>query len=572
MFQTNTKLLNDNVFWNSVLGPVQTLQTELNLNRAYQRSRSLSLTDALSNVFKIPYDVTSYSSMYLSLITLTSLITDIKTTPRISANYIPISETDTPGNLLKSRIDENLFQEITTYTFSSYEDQGMFNIVFYHCPKGKSFLRNALDNNPDTAKYRLRNAEIALIQSQTHFIRVYRGLRQTENTISIFSDVYSSEMLIKLLTLIPILLPQNLINTTTPDNEQKYHAYTAIFSTIYDYITTHKEDTEENYNTFLNELKQTITTYVSLFKLTELNLNNFTNTLANIYVNSETDKLQRYIKDCDNDINNYSDRLIKKYNEKAQYQRRLNALAPASSDDVKTFIDALTNNKNIEILQTTKSKLIMRVTAPLQYFESSDFERYENNSSSTYNQRFTDQYERAVLHKIFVTREYQINLQGIITMEINSYYDDNIHFTAQKYNVNAFPYTQLPNPHLYHFDCWGPAKTQMAKYLANNQYDMMLLQMIAAVQSVNVAESMSFISGFLNDLRSDAPDNLRQLATIQLTNTEGQIVTMSYEDAIKYEAQLNTTSKPQEYTQIVLSNEEINDTENNNLNQTTEGE
>ena len=243
MVQTSTRLLNDDIFWNTILGPAKPLQTDLNIYHSHPRSRSISLTDALNKVFKIPYDVTSFSSMYLSLITLTSLITGIKIAPHLAATYIPISETETPGNLLKSRVDENLFREITTYTFNNYENQGMFDIVFYHCPKGKSFLRNALDNHPNTAKCRLRNAEVALIQSQTHFIRIYRGLYQTENTISVFSDMYTPEMLIKLLTLIPILIPQNLINTTTPDNAQKYAAYTAIFSTIYEYITKIRKKT-----------------------------------------------------------------------------------------------------------------------------------------------------------------------------------------------------------------------------------------------------------------------------------------------------------------------------------------
>ena len=75
--------------------------------------------------------------------------------------------------------------------------------------------------------------------------------------------------------------------------------------------------------------------------------------------------------------------------------------------------------------------------------------------------------------------------------------------TPLRYSVDrqSGKYTVFPNPHLYHYNCWSKAKAEMDKNILAGNYELVVAQAIAAVQSINVAEQQSFVNNFLDDFK-----------------------------------------------------------------------
>ena len=171
-----------------------------------------------------------------------------------------------------------------------------------------------------------------------------------------------------------------------------------------------------------------------------------------------------------------------------------------SPADVQPLLDLIGQSDYIEIIDTTPTSLKIRITAPLQYFTENDFVSYENNENSEYNRHFKNKVDKTILHKLFVTRDYQLLAEGIVTIALNNSwntYSSPISFEAQRGGIEDFK--NFPNPHLYHHNCWSAAKTEIMKNLNKDQYDLVVLQMIAAIQTINIAEHASFVNGLLND-------------------------------------------------------------------------
>lgn len=493
------QVLNDSQLWKECIpNTIRSIAENTYLSESYYNTRSRTLQDALNHTLGY-YGSNSYT--YKILRQICTLVTNEKI--KIIPGY----------DLITSENAENLdIYNIINYRYSNTNTRHIF---LWHIPKGKSYLKKALDKQ--TELIRLKQIETFCIEDVSHFVRIYRGFGQIHpKDIIIFSDRFTLKFIQTLFIMLPHLfeiLPREsteeyqLTAEDTSYNE-KVTDLRAIFKKLFDIYQESSTNAYTYDDQAMANIRQDFTTlfnhYLNHFDFVTTQINSFTQHLAKI----KNDTTNKYFTDqlnaINNTIQNYEDNLTEAYVKKANYERQLIANKHITEADVKPFIDTINNTKAIEILQATDSMMQLKITAPLQYFISSDFEAYEHNSTSDYNSMYRDKpYIKKILHKTFVTREYKMLVQGIITIQLSdsNYCSSPIYYSAQRGNLSDF--SEFPNPHLYHYDCWGKAKTEMNKNLNEGNFELVVMQMVAAVQSVNIAENASFLRGLLNDLLND---------------------------------------------------------------------
>lgn len=463
------------------------------------------------------------------------------------------------------------------------------NINFYHIAKGKSFLKKCLDESTIPLN-RVKKIEALCIENTSHFVRVYVGLGAAPNDITVFSDNFTQKLVQTILIMIPNILniapitKDELIAAGYPEDsleavningapQQLYNQRATCLINFFEYLYAlyqdkHSIDSDEVKSNIKQTLTILLTQFSDKFDWVSKHLNSFTARLAKVkndnaarYFNNELETCNSNIKRLETDLSIYYDR-------KAKAQRALTVNKNASEEDVKPFIDTINNTKAIEVISASENNMILRITAPLQYFNESDFEAYERNTRSDYNQLYqTYPTLKRILHKIFVTREYKLLVQGVIKLALDTRtYTNNIleaHASSELSDYNNFP-----NPHLYHHDCWNAAKTEIDKNICEGNYELVVMQMVAAVQSVNVAEHPSFVNGLLHDFRSASYSTL-----VQILDKDN--VKHNWTDIIAIEQQLQKEEQIKEaeekiasakennsgYTQVVISEEEITENE-----------
>lgn len=437
-------------------------------------------------------------------------------------------------------------------------------IYLYMIPKGKSFVRPILDAN---TLNRVKNVETPCLINISHFLRIYKGFNNTApEDITIFTSDISEDFLAMLWILLPILLdmqPQTCAEDAPEELKEKIEIYNKrvkVLTKLCEELYSISEHTPQTLTTFI---KQVTTELIKLFDFQKQALNSFTERLANATNENAVKHFKTELQNCNYKIKELEDKLQQNYTTKMDLERQLIVNTQLTAEDVKPFFETIQNSKHIEIMSSTDTTLRLRITAPLQYF-SEDFERYEKNVSSDYNYYYKNLPEhKTILHKIFVTREYKIDMQAIVDLTINTNYNGQpMSFAALRGNHTKF--TRLPNPHLWHHDCWSQAKSEMTKNICAGNYELVIMQAIAAVQTVNVAEHTSFVNGFLYDFRQNLYENL-----IYITDTDGNEHSLT--EMLKIEKQLKQQlqkdfKEPQtikkEYTQIEIPNED-DDEENN---------
>ena len=447
-----------------------------------------------------------------------------------------------------------------------------FNIYFWHMPKGKSYLKKALDN--DTFLNRATTLEPHVVATPDQFIRIYYNwnTQAYNNCVYIISDTFNTATVLNIMLLMPHLMRIKLDNPNIKEEEKTI--YTQRVTKLFEFFETlcRIAETDPDFpwetETLLAKsttptLEKIINEFVELFDLISESFNEFTKKLANIKNEKSKHYWQQRINNTQNDIEQYERTLIDKYKTLAQAQHELVANQKLNPEDLTEFIDTIKQSKSIQILGVSPYQLKLKITAPLQYFQSEDFEAHERNKNSDYNKMFKEKpIWQSILHKVFITKEYQILLQGIITLTINdnSWESNIIDFHGR--TDGQINYNQYPNPHLYYFDCWSKAKTEIAKNINAGNFDLVIYQMIAAVQSVNVAEQQSFVNKMLGDIANN--NDISKKLTFIINTPEGK-KELKYSAMLKHEAELllqsTTTEQPtetqntqpaHEYTQIEI--------------------
>lgn len=547
------------------------------MSHGYIQSRTLS--NALQNTLD---NYSEYANIYPYLFRMCALLTPY-TDFQIRTHYNIISSEDADD------VFENLIQylNITPTTTSPTT----LTIDFYHIPKGKSYLQKALDHTDTSTSERLTPIEIYCRENVYHFVRIYKNFYgQGPNTITIFSDTYSPKFINTLFVLLPRLLQIVPRETETSEEDKQYNQkvklldqfFTLLFDNTKSDIKSSIPDPE--YDALITRLYAISTQYIDLFNLDDSLLNEFMTQLSTAQNRAATNYFTNRINGLNSDIRQYETTLTTKYQERNNYLRLLNAQKLIAPADVKPLIDTINNTKAIEILSVTNTELILKITAPVQYFQSEDFTAYENNPNSNYNMSFAQSPAlKSILHKIFVTREYKLPLQGIVHLRVQDSYNNAplYIFNEQNLNNTNYSYTELPNPHLYHHDCWSTAKVEMQKNTLAGNFELVVMQMVAAVQTVNVAEHASFVNGLLSDIKNTG--SMRPLIHIIVPTEDGKERTLSLSDAITYEQncmQKETLEKAaekiaknsNEYTQVEIPDDDWDDEDDNDYDEEDEDE
>lgn len=545
--ETLTNVLRDSTIWGTLPRPFTQYIQSINAQAFYQYNiQSRKLREVLNATYDA-YNIPSYKLLFGMCATL------LDSFPiHISKNYKIISSEDAETLTLEDIINETTHYE-TTHT-----------IHIWHIPKGKSYLRNILDNAPELN--RLKQIETFCIENQFHFIRIYRGFGNTaQDDITIFTDTIS----INLINTITIMLP-HLFNIKhlekspeTPETieyNKKVDALIEIFTQLYNSVTTPEFKKQD--------LIIALDKFINLFDLTSSALKEFTQRLTTAINVKTTSHLNNHLKVLEQEIRHLEETLENNYVQRQNTQRALIAQTTLTDMDITTFIETIKNTKAIEILDINSNLLKLKITAPLQYFIESDLTSYENNPTSSYNQYYNNcansKQLKRILHKIFVTREYKLIAQAIVQLSINNtnYNSSILSIHAQQHDLSNL--TEFPNPHLWHFDCWDKAKSEINKAISTGNFEAMLMQMVAAIQTVNIAEHASFINGLVKDFCNNHDiqrfthiiDSNNNIHTIQeLINIEKDLEQKEILEAAK---ETITTAPKQEYTQVEIPDDDSN--------------
>lgn len=419
------------------------------------------------------------------------------------------------------------------------------NII--HAPVSITHQKEIFNEIP--AENRISQIENYLIQDTSHFVRVYKNFKG--NSYAIITNNINPYYIGVLITLLPHLLNISVIPENADVSEDVrlcnalfFKIFTAIFNVYFN-------NASENKAWLI--LKEAFAQLNDNVKLDPNVIKNFFKNVTTTYNTRQKANIKSKIYNKEQTIQSYEQSLIQLHSELLELNRQYNAIMSLQDLDFSVLIEALQNNKNIELLQITPSTISFRVTAPLQYFVSSDFEAYERNKSNTYNQIFNND-EKVLLHKIFIDHQYSILLQSVINFRLNTSSTELFEISASQ---NFSDHTEFPNPHLLHYNCWSQARTEIYKNIQQNNLELIVPQIIAAVQSVNVAENASFYNRMLcEDLKNTA--YVQKLHIVN--NTTKSILT--WQEALD---EINNAvvepDKKKNYTQTVIEEEEIDENE-----------
>ena len=444
----------------------------------------------------------------------------------------------------QTEISTNFTQLIENLKCSTQQDETKIHVVYV--PRNKTALKEVLEQ---ANTERIPQIEMLLIENVKHFIRI---LKINTDDIYIFTNLVSDKMIQMLYTLFP-----KLINLKELENPEQLPAITTINQTIKTITDIHAIFYNSVYDDIykpedISEIARLLKLLSTHFINPKIQQQNFATNLANRRNDVIRKNLINDEKTQKSIIEDLEKRLATAYEALAQTQRKLLQLKQTAPDDVAPLLNAINNNPAIETLDSTPNLLTLRITAPLQYYDPEDYKAYVNNPNSKINTVFSEN-EKEILYETFITRKYGIILQAIIHLELTSDMSvGGIRFAAQQ--GRSADFTEIPNPHLFYYNCWSEARSQIAKALSNNDYELIIPQLIAAIQSINVAEGASFVARFLNDIRSDTWAD--RLHFIEYATNEKYTFK---ELIIKHNTQKLEQKQTEGYQQIVLSENDEDD-------------
>ena len=538
-------------------------QTIANIAKPYSNcyfySNARTITDVFNNTIYNRPTYTQTTSDYYTLIAL--YCTAAKIDPIVfNPQHTTISETEYTNKTyyFNAIVYGPQNQQVNKTT------PNVINVV--HIPKGKTYLKQILaEEYPETQS--ITHFDKLLIQNVNHYIAMYTNIptngmyisneQRISNAITIITDTVNNQLMEQIYTLIPLLYDKLIDYNNLPEANKKaleeikklfkiLYAQTFLKYQLHGVYTAPTETNTLNFEenciitlakgvdagtTTLKPIIETTIKYIEeLLQLTDINCAPFLEKLKTVKQKRLTGDLESRITQTRRNIDSYERTLTQYYFQLDEAIKQLNVMSGLAEDNVDSFKDAL-NNRAIEVLkiENDNTELVIRVTALAQHFLSEDFVRYEQNPRSVINTR---QYSKAflnVLHKIFVTREYKLILQAVVRVSLDRY---STNFLSINASNESTLYTECPNPHLYHYNCWSKAKTQMINYAIKNEYDLMFLQMVAAIQSVNIAEVPSFLDGLIVDLASKQHIKSKT----HLIDQANKVITLK--EAIQYEQTL----------------------------------
>lgn len=541
-FTNITQLLDYKNLWEQCT-PIPLKVHAKQIFESYQRwyySRSKTLQETLNRTLARGYSNNTLNAYFL-LFALCRQVSNYKNLS-IYSNYKYILAEES------TNLNETNIQNVLNIPHSA--NTNTFYISLNYIPKGKSYIRKILDAN--TTHERLTQIETYCISNPSHFVRIYRNFQNTgANVITVITDEIHPNLISNLFVMLP-----HLMEIKPTENNTLITDILELFEVLYKVMLN-----QIKYNAELtNIITPILTKITNKIDFTTNQLNTFVTNLTNLKNTQITSHTQGLLSDTRREIERLESSLIQKYAQKTTYEKQLIAFKTLTKADTQPLIDTIKNTPGISIINASDDALTLSIVAPLQFFESNDFAAYEANTDSNYNRNYKDHpILRSILHKIFITKEYQILVEGVIRLRLNNVYNDTpLHLEASR---NSDDYSQLANPHLHYYDCWHAAKTAIHKHINNSDFTLAIMQMVAAVQTINVAEPQSFISHFLSDFKETSWQNKIHL----LVKTPSGKETVTFAELYKREAQLLKETQPTQqttkpaYTQIEIPNDDDDD-------------
>ena len=464
----------------------------------------------------------------------------------------------------------------TSRRWGMQNDRVYKRLIIAHIPRGTTFITDTLNEAVENKEVtRLKNIEVQLINNPTHYLKILKHNNTETETYSIITNWVDKDFIHKILLLCPIIFGLPYHEPAEIEQAKENHTQYVLDNTIINLFATLYEyfNGKSDKDTALEKIMLYYNAIIEVKELNQINIETFTAKLANAVNNKINKTIQSNYNSAKSNIEHYERQLAEQYAKLAVYERQLAFGNTAQPDDVSAFTEMLTKTKAITVIDTDDNKIKLAVTAPLQFFTTSDFEAYERSKKSYYNNlRYgaDPKYTKPIFHKIFVTHEYKILLSAVIELTAN---DDS--YSEQALSVHALGHQQytkdncysIPNAHLYYHDCWSRTKERIMKAVANKEYDLIPTLIVNSVQTVNIAETTTFYK-FLDNIAESSWRNKIKLITkdnkeitwadaIDIEKENYKTMTEPIEETPKEEIKIEdkTESTTGGYTQVVVEEE-----------------
>ena len=425
-------------------------------------------------------------------------------------------------------------------------------IKIMHIGKGKTYFDQKITADPPAGIHQ-KAFELALVQQANHYVRVYTTNLGPSVSVAIFTNFIDQDFVDKVYNLIPHFLgldkkfSEMEIDPTT-HNTQEYKRLKAIIDLAKYFYADYTGFATEHHVSKINAMLETIAELYPIdnTKYFDQFANNFARIRSSVIIN----QTRREQQSAQNDIQTYEKQLEKAYERLQEAIAKEHHAQTMAPDNIKEFLNSIKGNKYVNLLSSNANYLEMLIVAPLKYYNTADLQVLIDNKNSVFYSHLNNDSQK-ILKAAILDNKFQVLVYAHIKCCIQHSAVEPLEFIAR----NEAPFNDaVPNPHLTYYNCWTAARSQLKQYVLKGDYELILPQLIAAVQSINMAEGATFYSRFLPDF------NRRSMYDKILYNPEtGETFSKAdalklLEEAPKPETQPTNTSK--EYTQIEVEDDD----------------
>lgn len=229
---------------------------------------------------------------------------------------------------------------------------------------------------------------------------------------------------------------------------------------------------------------------------------------------------QEYIKD-------YEERLIQYYNKLDEYNAQklgFESKEKVSNEDVDDVLNFVERNRFIQNLAIMKSGaygdtteyLQLDVWSPISIYETEPLERQINNRVDDYNKHEIRSKILRAFKRIFIDEELQMICQTYVRLDmVRTNIDAGKDANRKQYS----DYKRMPQPHLTRFNCWGDNKNAIIQALRESDLIGAMNNILIATQNINFTDS-TVLSNWVDAIASNS--HLYNLPTC-LSKVDGRL-------------------------------------------------
>ena len=220
---------------------------------------------------------------------------------------------------------------------------------------------------------------------------------------------------------------------------------------------------------------------------------------------SQLDRVEERIETINNELRDlmsrYGDLIVEKDNENITLMGLLAAIEAV--EDESELVDYFLTNKNIDLLSASNSRIRFVVRTYLESFDPDMFDTMIERSSSVLNtgyrvglSRFNDVSQRQKLLKAIFSSD------AVLKIKTCAYFDLDMRGrvrTESGYHFDPNCSDRIPNPHLWHFSCFGNHERYIYERLTSGDTIGAIAQCISSAQSFNIGD-VPDAKALLNDL------------------------------------------------------------------------